>query len=147
MDFLVARTAHFVVEHCYSCAVPGYLIVSPGENVEAIFGLSDPARAELGPVLAHATELVTRVVRPLKVYCAQFGEEDARLHFHVFPRTTDITTRYAAEFPAQADLIHGPVLLDWARSTFAAGKDEVWSAVAPVVEQMRRLDASGRAGG
>lgn len=144
LDFLVARTAHYEVEHCYSCAIPGYLIVSPTAAAESIFELSEPARSELGAILARATSLVTRVVRPLRVYCAQFGEEDSRLHFHVFPRTADVTARFVAEFPEQARLIHGPVLLDWARTTFAAGRDEVWSAVAPVVDEMRRLDAADR---
>ena len=147
MDFLITRSEHFIVEHCYSCAVPGYLIVSPLEEVESVSGLSGPAQAALGSTLARATDLISEAVQPIRIYCAQFGEEDARLHFHVFPRTADITTRFVAEFPEQERLIHGPVLLDWARSTFAAGRDEVWSAVEPVIERMRRLDADGRAVG
>ncbi len=146
MDFLITRNAHYLVEHCYSCAIPGYLIVSPTEDVESVFDLSDPARSHLGPTLALATRLVTETVRPLRVYCAQFGEEDARLHFHIFPRSAEITARFVAEFPEQARLVHGPVLFDWARSTFAASEAEVWSAVSPVIDKMRELNAAGDAG-
>lgn len=142
LDFLVASTAHYRIEHCYSCAVPGYLIVAPMEDAESVFELSEPAQSELGSALARATQLVTEAVQPLRVYCAQFGEEDARLHFHVFPRSAEITARFIAEFPDQELLIHGPVLLDWARSRFAAEKAEVWAAVELVVERMRRLDAA-----
>ena len=121
--------------------------MSPAGAVESIARLPGPARDALGPTLAHAVGLVTAAVDPLRVYCAQFGEEDSRLHFHVFPRTAEVTARFVAEFPDQAQLIHGPVLLDWARSAYAAGRDEVWSEVEPVVDEMRRLDAADRAGG
>lgn len=146
VDFVIARTPCYVIEHCYSCAVPGYLIVSSTDGVDSISRLSAPAQSGLGPVLAHAVDLVTRAVRPLKVYCAQFGEEDASLHFHVFPRSRELTDRFFDEFPEQKALIHGPVLLDWARATFAAGTDEVWSAAAPVIAEMKALAAQRRAG-
>jgi diadenosine tetraphosphate (Ap4A) HIT family hydrolase len=137
MDFLITRTAHYIVEHCYSCAVPGYLIVSTTDDVDSISTLSAPAQSQLGSVLALAGELVTDVVQPLKVYCAQFGEEDARLHFHVFPRSGEMTARFIQEFPEQDQLIHGPLLLDWARSAFSASNEEVWSIARPVIETMK----------
>ena len=146
MDFLIIRTGHYIVEHCYSCAVPGYLIVSSTDDVDSISRLSGPAQSQLGSVLAHAVEMVTDAVQPLKVYCAQFGEEDARLHFHVFPRSGEMTARFVKEFPEQDQLIHGPLLLDWARTEFSAGKEEVWSIAAPVVEKMKVRSKANQAG-
>lgn len=137
MDFLITRTAHYIIEHCYSCAVPGYLVVSTTDDIDSISTLSAPAQSQLGSVLALAVELVTDVVQPLKLYCAQFGEEDARLHFHVFPRSGALTARFIKEFPEQGQLIHGPLLLDWARSTFSASNEEVWSIAGPVIEKMK----------
>ncbi len=137
MDFAVANYRHFIVEHCCDCLVSGYLIVSPVIPVLSLAGLSREAQEALGPVLAAAAETVQTVIAPIKIYCAQFGEEGQHLHFHVFPRSAEITTEYLRAFPEQRDLIHGPLLLDWARSRYRVPKSEVWRAVAPAIERWR----------
>ena len=72
----------------------------------------------LGLTLARAVSAVRQVNEPVKIYCAQFGEEGNQLHFHVFPPTTGITEEYLREKPEERDLIHGPVLFDWARTRY-----------------------------
>jgi diadenosine tetraphosphate (Ap4A) HIT family hydrolase len=92
---------------------------------------------DLGPTLASAVEIITNIVKPIKIYCCQYGEEDTRLHFHVFPRTEGMTASFLKEFPEQKDLIHGPLLFDWVRSKYKRSKKEVWSVVESVVMEMK----------
>lgn len=136
-DLGIAKCGHFRVSHCVDCLLPGYLLVSPIEPVSSLAALDRRAQAELGSVLATATEAIRSVVAPPKIYCAQFGEENPQLHFHLFPRTEAVTAEYLRAFPAQQNLIHGPVLLDWARSRYRAAEPEVWAAVAPTVRALR----------
>ena len=112
--------------------------MSPMIPTLSLAALSRNAQEELGPVLAAATEAVQNIIAPLKVYCAQFGEEGRQLHFHVFPRTTEITNEFIRAFPEQKDLIHGPILLDWARARYRAPEPDVWAAVSAVVPALRK---------
>lgn len=138
MDFSVTEYEHFSVAHCYGCLVPGYLIVSPIVPIFSLAALSKNAQEELGPVLAATTEAIQSVLSPLKIYCAQFGEESQQLHFHIFPRTAEITAEFLRAFPEQRDMIHGPVLLDWARSKYRGSEPNVWAAVSPVILALQR---------
>ncbi|MFQ5753830.1 MAG: HIT domain-containing protein [bacterium] len=137
MNFII-ENEYFVIEHCHSCAVPGYLIVSPTTTVDSINELPISFQQQLGFSLAAATKVIQETIDPLKVYCAQFGEEGVRLHFHIFPRTSKITTEFLMAFPDQKDLIHGPVLLDWAREEYKYNKENVWSIVSPLITEMRK---------
>jgi diadenosine tetraphosphate (Ap4A) HIT family hydrolase len=137
MDFSIAEFEYFQVTHCADCLVPGYLIVSSSAPVLLLADLSKNAQRELGTVLAKATGAIQLVISPVKIYCAQFGEETKELHFHVFPRTLEITTRFFTAFPTQRDLIHGPVLLDWARSEYRAQPSDVLAGVSPTIHAVR----------
>lgn len=139
---------YFVIEQCRDCAIPGYLIVRSLEQVVNVSGLSGPAAASLGTTLALAVSAVGQVIEPLKIYCAQFGEETSRLHFHVFPRTKDVTNEYLRERPEEGALIHGPVLFDWARSRF--GNRQMTQEGKVLIERIREVlnhpaSPSGRA--
>jgi diadenosine tetraphosphate (Ap4A) HIT family hydrolase len=83
----------------------------------------------LGPVLSGATRAIKQVMQPLNIYYAQFGEENCRLHFHLFPRTKFLTEAYWQTFPEQEGVVNGPRLFDWARSEFRESIEEVWEAV------------------
>jgi len=82
--------------------------------------MSPEALRALGPVLAHATDLIEKAVEPLNVYCAKFAEEARSVHFHLFPRTEWISREYQKTF-GTIEIIHGPLLLDWARDFFHEG--------------------------
>ena len=60
------------------------------------------------------------------------------LHFHIFPRTRNITSEFIKKYPEQKDLIHGPVLLDWARAVYKYDEEKVWSIVSPIVLEMKK---------
>ena len=137
MNFLLWQNDHLKIEQCYSCAVHGYLIVSPNTAADALHKLEVSALDELGGVLARATRAVQSIIKPQKIYCANFSEEDSSVHFHVFPRSHVLTTEFLMEYPNQKKLIHGPVLLDWARTKYKAKPEEVWSFVQASMGQLR----------
>ncbi len=118
VSYTLFKNSHFVAEQCRDCALPGYLIVSSVHETSDLGGLGKEAAALLGPTLVHVVSAVKEVINPLRIYCAQFGEQHNQLHFHVFPRTKEITETYLMEKPEQRELIHGPVLLDWARAKY-----------------------------
>jgi diadenosine tetraphosphate (Ap4A) HIT family hydrolase len=79
--------------------------------------MNPAALAALGPTLAMTTAAIEAIVRPQRVYCALFSEETRAVHFHLFPRTEWLTSKYFAAHPHETD-ISGPRLMDWARRTF-----------------------------
>src|SRR5438309_11619359 len=109
--------AHFHIEPCASCPIPGYLIVSPRVPVSSLAELSPDAQAALGATLVAATRTIEAVVQPQRVYCALFAEETRSVHFHLFPRSDWVLSQHASAHPADLE-ISGPRLLDWARRTF-----------------------------
>jgi diadenosine tetraphosphate (Ap4A) HIT family hydrolase len=115
---LIYENKYFVVEPCHSCPLPGYLIVQSKTPVTSISALPPDSSTQLGVTLQLVVRAVETVLHPIKVYVAQFGEEDGKLHFHVFPRTKWLTEIYLKEFPVQKSLIHGPLFLDWARDKY-----------------------------
>jgi diadenosine tetraphosphate (Ap4A) HIT family hydrolase len=137
MNFEIGRSEDFLVEHCYSCAVPGYLIVSPLAAVQSLDALPSRSVENLGPLLATVTSLVKETVNPLRIYCAQFGEEQSQLHFHIFPRGVALTEEYLEAFPHHASQIRGPIVLDWARDRYRCSKESVYETVTDVIGQLR----------
>ena len=117
-DCAIFSNRHFVVEQSLNCPIPGYLVVTAAKETDRLEDLDAAAVSALGPTLAVAVAAVRKVIRPVKIYCAQFGEETGRVHFHIFPRTREITGAYLRERPQERTLIHGPVLLDWVRAEY-----------------------------
>lgn len=115
----VYSDAHYLIEQCGDCAVPGYLIVTPLSGANSLEDLTSEERAALGDVLALAVAAVNEAARPVRVYCAQFGETGGRLHFHIFPRTEEITREYLQENSLEQAVIDGPILLAWSRKKYA----------------------------
>jgi diadenosine tetraphosphate (Ap4A) HIT family hydrolase len=137
INYTLYTNSHFVVEQCRSCPLPGYLIASPVHEAAQLDELPPAAASLLGPTLVRVVAAVKQVLQPVRIYCAQFGEEQHQLHFHIFPRTTEITQAYLKHKPEQRELIHGPVLFDWARDKY---KDlPVSQQTQDVMEKIRYL--------
>jgi diadenosine tetraphosphate (Ap4A) HIT family hydrolase len=137
VEFRLLRHEYFNVDHCRDCRVPGYLIVSPVTPVPSLAALSKETQRDLGPILAAATSAIINVIAPIKIYCALFGEEHQHVHFHLFPRTAGTTAEFLEMFPAQRNEIHGPVLLDWARSRYRASNEDVWRIASAAISALR----------
>ncbi|MHC4945273.1 MAG: HIT family protein [Planctomycetota bacterium] len=137
----IFENEHFIIEPCQDCPLPGYLIVRPRKAVADLSALDSEAAAQLGPTLKLVVCAVEAIVKPIKVYVAQFGEAGGGLHFHVFPRTEKLTRGFLHEFPEQEAPLHGPVLLDWAREKF--GKDAETDETSRVTQEIKTFLQSG----
>ena len=131
----------YVIDQCQDCPVPGYLVMRPVSQAKSIEELSVEEQIALGKILARAVSALDRVVEPLKIYCAQFGERDGPLHFHLFPRTREITGQYLEENPSErGKVIDGPRLLAWARGRISSCEDllQMGATIDRLREAMRR---------
>ena len=109
--------AHFRIEPCASCPIPGYFIISPRVPVASLSELLPDTQATLGATLAATTRAIEAVVHSRRVYCALFAEEMHSIHFHLFPRSDWLLSLYSHAHPEDTQ-ISGPRLMDWARRTF-----------------------------
>lgn len=108
---------HFVIKPCVSCPIAGYLIVSPITPASSLSQLRREVLDSLGATLAAGTNAIKTVIRLERVYCALFAEETRSVHFHLFPRSRWLLSRYATVNPTDHE-ISGPRLFEWARNTF-----------------------------
>ena len=108
---------HFHLQPCYACPLPGYLILSAKDQSETLHDLPLTALSSLGPTLAKISRSIHVVLKPERVYTAQFCEADRGIHFHIFPRTAWLRESYLTYYPSE-HLLDGPRLLSWARRTF-----------------------------
>src|SRR5438128_10405892 len=66
--------AHFRIEPCASCPIPGYLIVSPRVPVSSLAELSPDAEAVLGATLVAALERL-KLSFTRNVFTARFSQK------------------------------------------------------------------------
>lgn len=137
MHFELTTRGGFRIEHCYDCAVPGYIVLSPAQTAASLSDMPADVLAQLGPVLSTVNRAIQSVVAPLRIYCGLFAEQRVEVHFHVFPRTVEVTEEFLRVYPEQREAIRGPILLDWARSHYRSSAPDVWRKVSPVVARLR----------
>lgn len=118
MDWIIHQTNEYSIEQCRDCPLPGYLIVQARSKEGSWTRMPDKTIEQLGPVLIEAVKAIETVLEPEKVYLTQFGESGGELHFHLFPRTVEVTRAYLYDHPGDEEEINGPVLLDWAREFY-----------------------------
>jgi diadenosine tetraphosphate (Ap4A) HIT family hydrolase len=106
---------HFHLKPCYTCPLPGYLILSAKDRSETLHDLPVKALSGLGPTLAMISRSIDTVLKPERIYVALFCEAEKGVHFHIFPRTAWLREFYLTYYSSE-DLLDGPKLLSWARS-------------------------------
>jgi len=109
---LIRRGGHFVLEQAYSWRLPGYLVLDARREAARLGDLEPAARSEMVDMLVLAEQVVERLLAPGRVFLLRFGNEVARLHFHVVPRTERVLAAYAAESGDQEPW-SGGALVDW----------------------------------
>ncbi len=132
----------FVVEQCRDCPLPGYLIVRSKVPAVDWASVSGDALARLGPLLQRVVCSIHGQLRPLRVYVAQFGEAGSDFHFHVFPRTAALTREFLLACPDHNLVVHGPVLLDWARERYReeAPTEQTFQVLRAVRQELKKPD-------
>ena len=116
-DFLLFETEHFRIEHAIYYRVAGFLFVVPKEPVRSLSEMNASALEKLGPTLSLAVKAVEQLIQPINVYVTKFGESDGQVHFHVFPRTSELTDLYQDETNHHGS-IDGPLFMSWANGRF-----------------------------
>ena len=137
------------LDHADYCGVPGYLILRLKTAVESLSQLDSGAAARVGQVMSWATRAIERAVGAERVYCLSFCEVDRQLHFHLFPRSRGLLEAYETATATTGEPVNGPLLFEWARTTFAEGRalPEGFPSVADACLQIRRALAEAAAPG
>lgn len=118
MSLIVFQDEYFIISQCHTCDVPGYLVLECKAQASNLGELPTDAQTRLGLLLGQLELCLIKVLDPEQVYFGKFSESGGNLHFHVFPRLASITSKYLEHYPSQRELIHGPMLLDWAREHY-----------------------------
>ena len=79
------------------------LVAPCGELIYAIFDFT----VKVGITLALATKAVDTIIKPERIYCAMFGEENNLLHIHIFFGTKWILAEYLRENPMASEVFSG----------------------------------------
>ena len=111
-SYLIFETEHFTIKQTDGYRIPGYLIVESKAEQTRVAEFSHDQAADLVKCLADAEALVQALTAPERIYIMKFGEQNPRVHFHVFPRTKQIAAAYTAEIQDQAPY-NGARLVDW----------------------------------
>jgi diadenosine tetraphosphate (Ap4A) HIT family hydrolase len=114
---LVHETTHFIVTACEDCDVPGYLIVRSRAETGLLRELTPEALGQLGGLLAKLEAAVLSTIHADRLYVLRFSEATTAVHFHLFPRTSEIARAWADadEVKGPSRDINGPLLFAWAR--------------------------------
>ncbi|HJO95413.1 MAG TPA: HIT domain-containing protein [Victivallales bacterium] len=116
-QIIIYRDDNFIASQCRSCNIPGYIILEPIENIYFLHNLNADSLNSLIVILAKVEEVICRTIKPENIYIAKFGEECLKVHFHIFPRTKEITEKYLKQHSNKNNL-NGPQIFDWARREY-----------------------------
>ncbi|VVN37301.1 hypothetical protein PS862_02316 [Pseudomonas fluorescens] len=84
--FIIHETAHWILNHHMSSALPGYLMLSSRTHVNSLAELPDSALAELGGLLANVQKTIESKLKPKWLYISRFGHDPGYpIHFHFIP--------------------------------------------------------------
>jgi diadenosine tetraphosphate (Ap4A) HIT family hydrolase len=84
--FIIHETAHWILNHHLSSALPGYLMLGSRAHVSSLAELPGEALAELGGLLATIQKTLESQLKPKWLYISRFGHDPGYpLHFHFIP--------------------------------------------------------------
>src|SRR5439155_6102072 len=112
---VIYEDALWRLEHCLEpIPMVGWLILKPLRHVEAFADLTPDEAASFGPLLRRATQAMTEVLAPAKVYVCLYAEQkDAQhVHVHLIPRYHDT--------PRER---RGPHVFDYLRDAAVQGRN------------------------
>ncbi len=123
----IFESEDWMVTHQISPAsLAGFLILQPRRHVEQIAELTMDEASEFGPVLRRATQALTRVVGPEKIYVCSFGSGVKHVHFYLIPVSVDMP----------ADLVGADLLKELATGRWTCSDDDAAHIAAQVRVEM-----------
>jgi diadenosine tetraphosphate (Ap4A) HIT family hydrolase len=85
-QYIVHESAHWILNHHLSSALPGYLMLGSKAQVCSLTELSEGALAELGGLLATTQKILESRLKPKWLYISRFGHDPRYpIHFHFIP--------------------------------------------------------------
>ena len=84
--FIIHETAHWILNHHMSSALPGYLVLGTRHNANSLSDLPEQALAEMGGLLARVQKTLQAELQPKWLYISRFGHDPRYpIHFHFIP--------------------------------------------------------------
>ncbi|MDQ0121785.1 diadenosine tetraphosphate (Ap4A) HIT family hydrolase [Pseudomonas lini] len=84
--FIIHETAHWILNHHLSSALPGYLMLGSRTHANSLAELPNGALAELGRLLTNVQKTIESQLKPKWLYISRFGHDPGYpIHFHFIP--------------------------------------------------------------
>lgn len=84
--FIIHETAHWILNHHMSSALPGYLVLGTRHNANSLSDLPEQALVEMGVLLASIQKTLQAELKPKWLYISRFGHVPGYpVHFHFIP--------------------------------------------------------------
>jgi diadenosine tetraphosphate (Ap4A) HIT family hydrolase len=84
--FIIHETAHWILNHHMSSALPGYLVLGTRHNANSLSDLPEQALVEMGVLLASIQKTLQAELKPKWLYISRFGHDPRfPIHFHYIP--------------------------------------------------------------
>jgi len=120
----VYEDGNFTLDGADYCAIPGYLILRCKGGANSVGEFTPEEAAGYGVLYARAVKAIEACAGADRVYTLVFAEADRRFHVHLFPRTRWMLLDYWKHHgECQAGPANGPLLFEWARTTYLAPGD------------------------
>lgn len=129
----------FTLDGADYCAIPGYLILRRKGEATSIGEFSADEAARFGVLYARAVKAIEEATGADRVYTLVFAEMDRRFHVHLFPRTRWMLLDYWKHHgECQAAPANGPLLFEWARTSYTA-QDRLPAVAPSVMDTLARM--------
>lgn len=97
-SFIVHETDHWVLNHSFASALPGYLILDAKAPVDSLADLQPAALHEFGELLARAQRIMQDTLTPERLYMSRYGHSPGYpVHFHLIPVYTWVEKLFWAD--------------------------------------------------
>jgi diadenosine tetraphosphate (Ap4A) HIT family hydrolase len=90
---------YFYIEKHPLYGWPGYLLVYSKARKESMSEFSNEEQLALGVILSEVTRAVEKHTHAERVYSIMFAEGTPVVHFHIFPRTKELSENMREEKP------------------------------------------------
>lgn len=85
-EMIIHETEHWVINHNFASALPGYLILGSKAPVDSLADLTPAALHEFGELLARAQSILQHALAPKHLYVSRYGHSSGYpIHFHLIP--------------------------------------------------------------
>jgi len=96
--FIIHETEHWILNHSFASALPGYLILGAKAPVDSLGDLPPDALHEFAELLARAQRTVQEVLKPERLYISRYGHSAGYpIHFHLIPVYDWVEQRFWAD--------------------------------------------------